>query len=80
MPRPRTPVVMVIADHDKREFSVEGPMVDDTRWTNAVANAINRGQRVTCSTAEQSTKAAADDFISRGYSQVPSGTIVSLIR
>ncbi|MDK1389598.1 hypothetical protein QN224_29905 [Sinorhizobium sp. 8-89] len=79
MAKPQKPVVMVIADHARKVFSIEGPMYDDTRWTNAVADAIDSGMNINCSTAELSpAQAAAEYQQTYGYSQVPSGSIVSL--
>ena len=75
----RKPVVMIIADHTARTFSVQGPMMDDSKWTNAVAKAIDSGRNVNCSTAEITAEQAAKDYIrDYGYKQVPSGSIVTI--
>ncbi|TIX86209.1 MAG: hypothetical protein E5V21_01740 [Mesorhizobium sp.] len=78
MARTLAPFVMVIADHDKKEFSVEGPMTDDTRWNKAIA-AVNKGGRnINCSTTEASVERAAADHASQyGYKRVPAGSVVS---
>ena len=42
------PFLLVVMDHDKREFAVEGPMLDDTPWINAVVAAQVRGKNIRC--------------------------------
>ena len=36
---PIEPFVLIVADHDRRVFSVEGPMVDDNPWSKPVVDA-----------------------------------------
>ena len=70
--------VMVIADHDKKEFSVEGPMSDDTEWNEAVVKAQAAGRNVNCSTSTVSVTQAAESYArTYGYAEVPPGSIVS---
>jgi hypothetical protein len=48
-PDPAAPFFLVVADHDRRFFSVEGPMTDDGPWISAVRRARDYEQwRVTC--------------------------------
>lgn len=78
MARTTSPFVMVIADHAKKEFSVEGPMTDDTRWNKAIVAANVAGRNVNCSTTEASVEQAAADYVSQfGYKRVPAGSIVT---
>jgi hypothetical protein len=74
------PFVMVIADHDKEEFSVEGPMSDDTEWTEAVVKAQATGRNINCSTSTVSVTQAAESYAKTyGYTEVSSGSIVSVM-
>src|SRR3546814_5390211 len=42
---PIEPFVLIVADHDRRVFSVEGPMVDDNPWSKPVVDAQDGGKR-----------------------------------
>lgn len=54
-------------------------MMDYTKWTNAVAKAIDSGKNVNCSTAEITAEQAAKDYIrDYGYKQVLAGSIVRI--
>lgn len=81
---PIDPFVLIVADHDNRQFSVEGPMIDDNPWSKPVVDAQEDGKRrVTCfvpgGAARTDARIAAREYIREyGYSQVPSGSIVSL--
>lgn len=44
------PFLFVIVDEDQATYSVHGPMSDDTRWTDAVWAAQQRGRTVRCFT------------------------------
>jgi hypothetical protein len=39
---------LIVVDHDKNEFTVEGPMFDDQPWNRAVMSAQNQGRNVRC--------------------------------
>lgn len=39
---------LVVVDLDNRVFTVEGPMIDDTRWNKAVVRAQDAGRRLKC--------------------------------
>lgn len=43
------PFFLVVVDQDRDEFTVEGPMTDDTAWTSAVYDAQQSGRNVRCS-------------------------------
>lgn len=72
--------VVVVHDDDDRTFTVEGPVSDDTRWTNAVAEAQSSGRKVGCSaTSGQTVEQVAEDYErSTGYTRLEKGSIVSL--
>lgn len=40
---------LIIADHDKHQFTVEGPMYDDRPWNIRVVAAQRQGRDITCS-------------------------------
>lgn len=44
------PFLLLVVDHDKKEFTVEGPMTDDTKWNDAVVAAQDTGRQVNCHT------------------------------
>jgi hypothetical protein len=45
-PTPTAPFYLIVADHDRGFFSVEGPMTDNASWNQAVVRAQERGRRV----------------------------------
>lgn len=44
------PFVLIVADHDKKEFCIEGPMTNDDPWNEQVVKAQRSGREVNCST------------------------------
>jgi hypothetical protein len=79
------PFVLVVLDHDKKEFSVEGPMLDNNPWNTANVKAKEAGRNINCSVrggepersnVEAAPKACARQF---RYRRVPAGAIVTLI-
>jgi hypothetical protein len=46
--RPSVPFLLVISDHDRGLFSVEGPMTGDRPWQSAVRRARDGRQQVGC--------------------------------
>lgn len=79
------PFVFVVLDHDKKEFSVEGPMLDDSPWNAAIAKARKADRNITCSvpgeepdlsSVETAANACARQY---RYKRVLAGAIVSLI-
>jgi hypothetical protein len=79
------PFVLVVIDHDKKEFSVEGPMQDDGLWNAAIAKARKADRNITCSVPgeepDRSSVETAADACARQYryKRVSAGAIVSLI-
>jgi hypothetical protein len=71
------PFFLVVADRDKRVFTVEGPMVDDAEWNEAVGRARREGRRVTCCGAGSDRARAEKDYAAASRFQLaPSGSIV----
>jgi hypothetical protein len=74
------PFYLYVVDHDKGEFSVEGPMTDDTPWINGVVAVQKANRQVNCCTASGSeTREAAIKAWQAEYPHklVPRGYIVS---
>ena len=42
------PFLLVVTDRDTNAITIEGPMTDDTPWTNAVRAAHDAGRKVSC--------------------------------
>jgi len=47
------PFWFIVKDDERREFSVVGPITDDSGWTERVARAQDAGRRVRCETGHQ---------------------------
>ena len=75
-----TPFFLIIADRDKRVFTIEGPMVDDTEWNEAVGRAQKEGRRVTCCGAGSDRSRAEKDYAAASRFQLASsGSIVDAL-
>lgn len=50
--RMETPVNywLIIMDHELKVYAIHGPLSDDIEWSNRVADAQERGRKVSCST------------------------------
>jgi hypothetical protein len=42
------PFYLIVTDHDRGVFAVEGPMTDDKHWQDAAREARNHQRRITC--------------------------------
>lgn len=77
-PNPDEPFFLVVADHDRRVFSIEGPMTDDGLWIAAALRARDQQQRhVVCGPRGTDRAALAAEY--RGLENmagVPPGSIV----
>jgi len=65
MPEPPStePFFLIVADHDRGVFSVEGPMTDDGPWNNAARHARDRHQRrVACGPTGPDRDALAAEY------------------
>jgi hypothetical protein len=71
------PFFLIVADHDRGFFSVEGPMTDDQPWQSATRRARDQQRHVTCGPRGPNRDALAAEF--RGTDKmagVPPGSIV----
>jgi hypothetical protein len=57
--KPLKSFYLIVVDEDRGEFSVEGPMSDDTSWNFRVCAAQGKNRRVRCSTATNPTREEA---------------------
>ena len=73
------PFLLVVTDRDRNEFTVEGPMIDDRPWIDAVVVAQNAGREVNCHTPGAGTKEdiAQQVKTSLGLQLVCPGSIVT---
>ncbi|HEY8126163.1 MAG TPA: hypothetical protein VIF88_12190 [Methylocystis sp.] len=70
------PFFLIVADRDKRVFTVEGPMVD-AEWNEAVGRAQKEGRRVTCCGAGADRSRAEKDYAAASrFRLARSGSIV----
>lgn len=82
---PRTqPFVLIVVDHDAKKFCVEGPMVDDRSWNDAICDAQEAGRNVSCHTpggdARSNVNVAAESY-DRSYldfERVAAGAILQI--
>jgi hypothetical protein len=77
-PDPSASFFLIVADHDRGFFSVEGPMTDDQPWTNAARHARdNLNRRVVCGpTGPDRNRLAAEFQHVAKLAGVPPGSIV----
>ena len=76
-PNPTEPFYLIVTDHDRGVFCVEGPMTDDRPWEAAARFARNNQHRITCGPAGPDRDALAAEF-RRGHNLagVPPGSIL----
>ena len=69
---------LTIKDDDRKEFSVVGPLVDDTSWTEAVFRAQEGGRKVRCSSSpfEQSKEYIRRYWLEQGYKEAETPIVV----
>jgi hypothetical protein len=74
----RTPTLihLVIVDEDRSTFAVEGPMIDDTAWNDAVCDAQQNGRKVRCFSTKADRAEAVRYQESLGLVLVESSSIV----
>ena len=67
---------LIVANHDNKTFTVEGPMADDTPWI--VARERQAGTRnITCFTTHEPPAEAALNYVRQlNYHQLPRGAIL----
>jgi len=72
-----SPFYLIVADHDRGLFSVEGPMTDDQPWTAAAQRARNSQRRVVCGpTGPDPAELAVDYQKTHKLAGAPPGSIV----
>jgi hypothetical protein len=79
MPRdnPTEPFYLIVADHGRGVFAVEGPMTDDRNWTEAAKFARNNQHRITCGPTGPDRDALAAEFRrTTKLAGVPPGSIL----
>jgi len=71
------PFFLIIADHDRGVFSVEGPMTDDRPWRDAAMSARSNQRRIECGPTDPDRDALAADYRrTHRLAGVPPGSIV----
>jgi hypothetical protein len=75
--QPPEPFFLIVTDHDRGFFSVEGPMTDDRPWNEGAREARNHQHRVTCGpTGPDRDELAAEYRRTHKLAGVPPGSIV----
>jgi hypothetical protein len=73
------PFFLVIADHDRAFFCIEGPMTDERPWQDSARDARNNGQKITCGPAGADRDALAAEFRqAHDLAGVPPGSILRI--
>ena len=80
-PDPAEPFYLIVADHDRGFFSVEGPMTDDGPWHAAARRAREQQRRVMIGPRGPNRDALTAEFGgTENMAGVPPGTIVRPVR
>jgi hypothetical protein len=72
---PDQPFFLIIIDHDRGVFAVEGPMTDDRPWKEAATFARNHQRRIVCGPIGTDREELAAEY-RRTLAGVPPGSIV----
>ncbi len=71
------PFFLIVADQDRRVFTVEGPMTDDGAWNLAAGLARETGRNVQCGPTGPDRQGLAIAYQqSRGLGGAPPGSVV----
>jgi hypothetical protein len=74
---PAEPFYLIVTDHDRGVFAVEGPMTDDGHWQAAAAEARNHQHRITCGPSGPDRDALAAEYRrENNLAGVPPGSVV----
>ena len=74
---PALPFYLIVTDHDRGFFAVEGPMTDDRLWNEAAAFARNQQRRIVCGPTGADRDALAAEYrLTHKLAGVPPGSIV----
>jgi hypothetical protein len=79
MPRdePDQPFYLIVVDHDRGVFAVEGPMTDDRPWNVAARYARDQQRRIACGPSGPDRDALAAEYRrTNRVVGVPPGSIV----
>ena len=75
--RPPAPFFLIVADHDRGFFSVEGPMTDDHPWQSATRHARDNQRDIVCGPSGPDREALAAEYRqAHKLAGVPPGSIV----
>ena len=78
-PPPVEPFYLVVTDHDRGIFTVEGPMTDAGPWNEAAAHARSHQHRIVCGPYGPDRDAlAAEHRAGHKLAGVPPGSILRL--
>ena len=71
------PFFLVVTDHDRGVFAVEGPITDDRPWQSAARAARDHRRHITCGPTGPDRAALAAEYASQHkLSGVPPGSIM----
>jgi hypothetical protein len=74
---PDQPFYLIVADHDRRVFAVEGPMTDERPWRDAARYARDQQRRIECGPTGPDREALAAEYRrERRLAGVPPGSVV----
>jgi hypothetical protein len=74
---PTEPFYLIVADHDRGVFCIEGPMADDRPWKEAATLARNHQHRIVCGPTGVDRDALAAEYRrAHPLPGVPPGTIL----
>jgi hypothetical protein len=74
---PDQPFYMIVADHDRRVFAVEGPMTDERPWRDAARYARDQQRRIECGPTGPDREALAAEYRrEHRLAGVPPGSVV----
>jgi hypothetical protein len=79
MPRDESaePFYLIVTDHDRGVFAVEGPMTDDRPWNEAATYARSHERRIDCGPTGPDREALAAEYRrAHRVDGVPPGSIV----
>ena len=78
---PAQPFFLIVTDHDRGVFCVEGPMTDARAWESAARFARNNQHRIVCGPAGSDRDTLAAEFRrAHNLAGVPPGSILRSIQ
>jgi hypothetical protein len=74
---PDQPFYLIVADHDRRVFAVEGPMTDERPWRDAARYSRDQQRRIECGPTGPDREALAAEYRrEHRLAGVPPGSVV----